>query len=133
MNRLLVPAIYVVIMLVFLRPIAASPPANQCAGPCYICSIDSSTCLQRWWSDLDSTIMPSFPAQIDRLGNGRLVVSVCQSINGQPNIWCGGEQPSNRSLRTWCSQLMKLSVPPRLKPSDPGDLYSWYQASGVCP
>lgn len=131
-HRALLSLVFFFVLLAHAKAADASPPANACAGPCYVCAV-GNTCTRRWWADLDTTIMSSFPAQIERRSDGHLVVNVCQQQGQSASVWCGDRQPGTRTLRQWCQELMALPVPPRLHASDPGDLYSCYQAGGVCP
>lgn len=124
----------IVLAVLLAIPAQASPPANTCPGPCNVCNADGVTCGGRWWQDLDTFRLTSYPAQITRTGQGALRYSVCQRYeDGTLSPWCGGVAPESITLREWCRRLMALPVPPRLKPSDPGDLYVLFSSGGVCP
>lgn len=113
----------------------ASPPANTCPGSCNVCGADGVTCHSRWWQDLDTYLVETFPVQVNRTSTGKLVYVQCQFIPGTrtPTQWCGGVLPVKITLREWCRRLMVLPVPPRVRATDEGDLYVLFSSGGVCP
>lgn len=128
-------AVLTTTLVTFSSPVYPSPPANNCAGPCDVCSADGQTCHRRWWQDLDTYYTTTYPVQINRTSTGKLIYAQCQFIPGTETLtsWCNGVKPQPITLREWCGRLMQLPVPPRLKPSDEGDLYVLLKSGGVCP
>lgn len=127
--------VFVFVLLAFTGLSVASPPANTCPEPCYVCNADGVTCEQRWWQDLDTYTLKQYPVQISRGSAGNMWYDQCQVFgDGSLSPWCGGIVPMRITLREWCGRMMRLPVPPRINPTDSIDFYhDQWVAGGVCP
>jgi hypothetical protein len=99
------------------------------AEPCYI-QLANGTCAQRYWQDLDTFILESYPSHTAyNPSSGVYEVFTCHMLPGNvpksPECWIGGTLilPEPITLRAWCGILKNASL----------QAFTSFYDLGICP